>query len=126
MNLDIELPRVLADLLPRNAQGHPRVYPDVAPMEAANEMPYIVFTTVGGQSVSTLCGNNPVNSRIQFNVWARTRLEANRIMQAIGGIVTAPPLRAVAQGEAANEYDAITKDRGTRQDFSFWYKRTPS
>lgn len=124
MNLNIELPKALADVVSRDDDGYPRVYPDVAPM--ACPMPYITFTTVGGQSVTTFCASARVNTRVQFNVWATTRLEADRVMDAIARIVTEPPFRAVPQGEPAAEYDQVTKDRGTRQDFSFWTPRTHS
>ena len=120
MDLDVQLPQALAGVVPRDAAGRPRVFPDVAPMDCP--LPYITFSYVGGQSITTFCGNLPVNSRIQFNVWSKTRLEANRTIRELGKIVTAPPFRAVAQGEPAAEYDPATKDRGARQDFSFWIK----
>lgn len=117
MNLDVLLPQALAHLVPRDA-GKPRVFPDVAPMDTAT--PYITFAYVGGQPVSTLAGNNPINVRLQFNVWSKTRLEANEVIRGIGEVLTQPPFRAVSQGEPAAEYEPVTKERGARQDFSIW------
>lgn len=118
MNLDVEIPRALVTVVPLDAGGFPSIYPDIAPMDAV--LPYVTFSYVGGQSVTTFCGNLPVNTRLQFNAWAKTRLEANRVIREVGKIVTAPPFRAVAQGEPVAEYEPVTKDRGMRQDYSFW------
>lgn len=123
--LEMVLPSALGGLLPLDPQGYPRVYPDQAPMETP--LPYIVFTAVGGQPVSTLAGDNPINVRMQFNVWSESRLEANDLMAKIGKIVTAEPFRAVSQGMPVVDHDDRTKDYGARQDFSFWLQpRTPA
>lgn len=120
MNLDIQIPIALGHLA-MGADGFPKVFPDIAPMDTP--YPYITFSYVGGVPISTFCGDAPVNSRIQFNVWAQTRLQANAIAEAISALVTEPPFRAVSQARPVAEYNAVTKARGSRLDFSFWYRK---
>jgi hypothetical protein len=85
--------------------------------------PFITYQRVGGVPTNTLAGeSNGQNARIQFNVWAYTLDEALTIMAALKVIVTTTPFRAVSLGEPVAEYNAPTKGRGARQDFSFWHR----
>jgi hypothetical protein len=96
-----------------------RVYPDVAPLNVA--IPYITYSRVGGVPTNTLAGDsNGQNARIQFNFWHTRRSEVNDLAKAVKGVLTETPFFAVSLGEPVAEFNAVTKDRGARQDFSFW------
>lgn len=94
-------------------------WPDIAPQDCP--YPYCTYQQVGGVPVNALCGDSNVNARIQFNVWAATRDEASTLMKALAVVVTEAPFRAVSQGGLVAEYNAVTKGRGARRDFSFWF-----
>ena len=93
-------------------------FADTAP--ADNPTPFCIYQNVGGQPVTTFCGDAERNNVIQFWVWAATRNEANTKMRALASIVTAAPFRAVSQGGLSAEFDDITRTYGAMQRFSFW------
>lgn len=98
-----------------------RVYAELAPQDTP--YPYITYQQVGGVPTNTLCGNsNGQNARVQVNVWAKTREQANTLMRAVEVIVTSTPFRGVSLGSLVAEYNAPTHGRGARQDFSIWYR----
>lgn len=97
------------------------VWTDTADLDTP--LPYVTYIQVGGAPTNALCGNaDGQNARIQFNVWAKRRSEANTMMRAIEAVLTEPPLRGVSLGSLVAEYNAPTKARGARQDISFWYR----
>jgi hypothetical protein len=96
-----------------------RVWPTIAPLGSAT--PFIVFQQVGGQSVTTLCGNaTPLNARIQFNIWSNDPEITTTIMLSVEAILTEPPFRGVSQGAFVADYSEVATMYGARQDFSFW------
>lgn len=103
-----------------NADGTFRVYPDVAP--AGVVKPYITYQDVGGEDATTLSGENEQqNARMQMNVWATTRAEAVALMRQVQTALTAAPILGTPIGTAVSVYEADTKLRGRRLDFSIWY-----
>lgn len=98
-----------------------RVYPDIAPEAAAR--PYFTYQAVGGQDTDTLDGQTDLqNARMQVNAWADDRLTAVNLMRAAIAALTDPPIAAVTIGAPASTYEPDTKLRGSRQDFSIWFK----
>lgn len=98
-----------------------RVYPDIAPQEAS--VPYITHQDVGGESINFMDGAAPGkgNTRLQVNVWAKTRAEAKAISLAAEGILrSAPALATTVLGSLMTTVDATTGYRGTIQHFSIW------
>jgi hypothetical protein len=98
-----------------------RVFPDVAPENTP--VPYITYQAVGGEPVNFLSGGNPgkTNTRMQMNVWAKTRLEASALGAQVEDVMRAAvDLQPdVLTGRVAT-YDETTLYRGTMQDFSLW------
>lgn len=98
-----------------------RAYADLAPQDTP--YPFITYQQIGGVPTNTLAGNSDgQNARVQVNAWAQTREQANTLMRSIEIVVTAEPFRAVSLGSLVAEYNAPTRGRGARQDFSFWYR----
>lgn len=96
-----------------------RVYPDAA--DFSTPLPYITWQQVGGKAVNYLGGGvtDKKGARIQINVWAKTRLEAQTLMRQIHDICVSDPLFAVAEGASISRYESANL-RGAQQDFSFW------
>ena len=99
-----------------------RVYPDIAPDLVT--IPYITYHQIGGQSVNFYDGAVPSkrNGEFQINVWAGTRAQAsalaNQVEDALRGVAA---LQTEVKSAQLATYDEETKQRGTMQDFSFWY-----
>ncbi|MBR8219798.1 DUF3168 domain-containing protein [Burkholderia vietnamiensis] len=103
-----------------NGDGTHRCFPDVAPEGTAR--PYITYMAAGGQSANYLDDTVALqNSRMQLNVWADDRAGASRLMQAVIAVLTGPPINATSIGAPASVYEADTKLRGSRLDFSIWF-----
>ncbi len=99
-----------------------RMYPDVAPENAAR--PYITYQQVGGQGVNFLDTAVPSkkNARVQINVWADTRLAAATLARSIEDTLRgAVTLQASVLGALTALHEADTGLYGTRQDFSVWH-----
>ncbi len=100
-----------------------RVFPDTAPAQTLK--PFCTFQQVGGVPSNSLCGNtDKQNARVQFNVWADTREQANMLMRTIEAMLTESSFGGVSQGSLIAIYDEPTRTRGARQDLSFW-RTTP-
>lgn len=100
-----------------------RVYRDLAP-QTVTDLPRITFQQVGGAAVNFLEGA-PVpskkNSRIQINVWAERRDDANALARQVADALRAvPALHTTVLGEFIAVYEPDTFLYGTIQDFSFW------
>jgi len=96
-----------------------RVYPDVAPTNAA--LPRIVYQQVGGEAYAYVEKRRPsnYNGRYQIVVWAETRESAATIaLQAEQVLIEATTLSAVPLGAMSAIHEADTGLRGARQDFS--------
>lgn len=115
MSYEATLRTLLADLV----DG--RVYPDVPPDKAT--FPLVTYQQVGG--VSLWFGERAMpghkNARVQVNVWADTRLQANQIARAIEGRMCTGMLSSEPFGAAVALYEDSIKKYGTRQDFGFWF-----
>jgi len=98
-----------------------RCYPDVAPPGTVR--PYVTYQQVGGQVAEFMEGGPAPkrNARMQINVWGNSRAEANALMRQIDDALRSAPFRGSPIGDLTAEYDAVTGDRGARQDFSLWW-----
>lgn len=102
----------------------PRVFPDIAPATTAT--PYVTWQQVGGSSMVYTEGTLPDkrNARIQINVWAKTRIEANALCMQIESTLCASPLfQAEPAGALLAAIDDDTDLRGAMQDFYVWADR---
>lgn len=98
-----------------------RVYPDTAPQGAT--LPYVTYQQIGGRTADFLEGGAPVkrNGRIQFNVWATTRVAANTLMRQIEDTLLASPYYFRPLGALVALYDEEVKQYGAQQDISCWW-----
>jgi hypothetical protein len=95
-----------------------QVFPVVAP--EGTLPPYVVFQIVGGDPQESLSGEKPAKKlrRVQVSVWAKASLEAEAIaIQAEDALRARPDLQVEVLTEAIDDFDEVTKYRGTRQDF---------
>lgn len=96
-----------------------RVYPDVAPEGTAR--PYITYQQVGGRVFVYVEGTLPdaKNGRIQFDVWADTRMAANALaLQVESALVAIPTLQVEPLGAYVCTHETDTGLYGAMQDFS--------
>ncbi|WP_086925405.1 DUF3168 domain-containing protein [Variovorax sp. JS1663] len=89
-------------------------------------MPYLTLQRAGGQPVNTFCGvPGKENGRFQFNVWAKTQIEADALMAQVKAVVCD---QATFRGVALSEREWVegydTRTFGARQDFSIWWATT--
>lgn len=96
-------------------------WPDAAP--AGTPMPYATYQQVGGQTIDPINGAAPGVwiSRIQLNIWSKTRLQANTLMRACETALRANPFAARPVGALIARHEPITSLRGAQQDFSVWW-----
>lgn len=96
-------------------------WPDVADIDA--DLPYGTYNQVGGQTVDPIDGSAPGlwSARIQINVWAITRKQANEKMRAIETTIRASPFNARPIGALRVDFNEVTKARGAMQDFEVWW-----
>ena len=100
----------------------PRVFPDFAPVSTAK--PYVTYQFIGGQSLYYL-NNTPANRRhhrVQVNVWATTRLQANQLAREVEEAIRLQ-LSGTPDSEPLGGYDEGNEVRGTVQDFTFYTDR---
>ena len=116
MSFESDLRTLLADLVAE------RVYPDVAPDVPV--FPYITYQQVGGNSLwfNEKAKPSHKHARVQFNVWARSRVEANQIARQIENRFITGSFDAEPYGEFVALYESTLKIYGTRQDFGIWYQ----
>jgi hypothetical protein len=101
-----------------------RIYPDTLPDSPA--FPAVTYQQVGGQSL-WFGGRDAMpgykHARVQFNCWAKTRLEASNLARAIENRLGTHKsgLKVNPVGAAVALYQDQLKLYGTRQDFSIWY-----
>lgn len=96
-----------------------RVYPDVGPEGVAR--PYITYQQVGGNAFVYVEGTlpNTKNGRIQFDVWADTRMAASALaLQVESALVAIPALQVEPLGAYVSTREPDTGLYGTMQDFS--------
>lgn len=96
-----------------------RVYPDVAPEGTAR--PYITYQQVGGRAFVYVEGtlSDAKNGRLQFNVWADTRMAASALaLQVEATLLAIPSLQVEPLGAYVSTYEEDTGLYGTMQDFS--------
>ena len=104
-----------------NDDGTSRVFPDIAPH--GTPRPYITYQSVGGRPTATLDGPDELrNSRMQINVWADVRSTADGTMEQVVTALSAGELNATPLGDPVSAYEEETKLRGSRLDFSIWYR----
>lgn len=96
-------------------------HPDAAP--ASTALPFITYQQVGGKARQYLEKRLPDyrHARIQINVWAKRRSEANTLARRIERAIIESPLVAEAYGAFVATDDDVTNFKGTRQDFGFWH-----
>lgn len=102
----------------------PRVYPDVAPLDAGK--PYITWQAIGGE-VARYLDNTAADKRntlMQINAWALTRQDATTLIrQAEDALCGSSAFVARPQGEALSMHEPDTKLYGSAQRFSVWASR---
>lgn len=95
-----------------------RVFPDMAPFNTPK--PYCTFQPIGGKPMNLWAGGatDITFSRIQFNVWASSRLEADALIKQLENTVKSDPLFGRSEGGpiARTESENL---RGYQQDFTF-------
>jgi hypothetical protein len=98
-----------------------RVYPDLTPENPT--FPLIVYQQVGGTAGWYVENAMPdkKNARIQINVWAKTRVEANTLARLIELTICQSTLIAEPYGALTALYDDTLKIFGTRQDYGIFY-----
>lgn len=98
-----------------------RVYPDVAPLDAA--LPYVTYQQVGGAPVFFLENDLPskTHGRFQINSWAGTRLAATDLARDVEAALFAEGVRPMGDLVAAR--DETNDAYGAMQDFSVWTDR---
>lgn len=111
MSIETLLPPLLDPL----ADG--RVYPDEAP--DLTQTPYVTWQQAGGRPFQYQEGGRADlrEARVQFAVWAETRLAANNLMRAIDDVLVGTPVFAESLGELTAVRDETTGLYGARQDF---------
>ena len=101
-----------------------RVYPDVAPVDAA--MPYLVYQQVGGDIVSFLEGTLPSkeNGYFQITAWSPTRLGASALIRQVeAAIISSAAFQAQALSGPVSAYTDENNTYGSHQQFSIWSDR---
>lgn len=118
MMLEARLSQLLSPLLAG------RLYPDTAPDQPT--YPFATYQQVGGDSKWNLEGGTGShrNARIQFNVWAKSRSQANTLAVQIESTLSVSELIAEPFGAFTALHDDVLKVYGTRQDFGFWHENT--
>lgn len=98
-----------------------RIFPDYAPTGTAT--PFITWQQIGGDVLNPFDGSLPgyYNSRIQFNAWADTRLQANQLMRQIEDLLRPEPINARPIGALIARAEPLAKTRGAQQDFTVWW-----
>lgn len=100
-----------------------RIFPDVASFDTPK--PFATYIQVGGEAITTINDYPAVpnlrNSRIQINVWATTRSEANTLMRSIEDALRAAPLYGQPVGALISRHEEVTDTKGAQQDFKFWW-----
>lgn len=98
-----------------------RAYADTA--AATTPKPFVTFQQVGGRWMEFLEGGpaQKRNARIQVNVWAASRVEANALMRSIEDMLASDPYFAIPQGSLIARYEDTTRTFGAQQDFSIWW-----
>ena len=115
MSLEGDLRALLSDLV--SGRVHPDTTPDVP------VFPCITYQQIGGIPLWFSEKSKPShkNARIQVNVWAKNRIEANAIARDIEDRLMAASLDAEVFGAFVALYEESLKLYGTRQDFGVWY-----
>lgn len=96
------------------------VFPDFAPEAVAQgQAAYITYQQIGGQGRRSIGSPDSMRRvRVQINVWAKTRLNANSLArQAEAALHAATTFTAVALDDATAVYDEDFGWYGTHQDF---------
>lgn len=115
MSLEADLKAAFADLVGG------RMYPDTAPDVVA--FPCLTYQQVGGNSLWFQEKAKPSHkhARLQFNVWSRSRAEANQIARQIEDRFMTGTFDAEPFGELVALYEDKLKLYGARQDFGVHY-----
>lgn len=120
----MSLESTLKDVLGQLVDG--RATPDV--VAENSKFPCITYQQVGGKAGWYAEQQLPshLHARVQVNVWAKTRAEANELArQAEAAICTSASLKASESiGALVAEYQEQLALYGTRQDFGVWFPRS--
>lgn len=98
-----------------------RCYPDVGPLKPT--LPFATFQQVGGKAVDVINGTDPhfEGGRIQINVWATTRDEANTLCREVVAALRPNPINARPIGLLIARYEQTTARYGAQQDIEVWW-----
>lgn len=102
----------------------PEVFPDFAeePLPSGD---FVVYQQITGDVINPIANDVPDlrNSRMQITVWSRSRIRANDLSRQIEDLLrTTEQFQARPETALTNDFDDEVKLRGSRQDFSIWWK----
>lgn len=92
------------------------------------DLPFGILQQVGGRRSTYVDDKEQpefLNARLQLIIWGRQRIAVNNKMRELVGVVMAsnlPEFYANIEGEMVADSNEVLALRGSRQDFSFWYK----
>lgn len=100
-----------------------RTFTDTAPVSTVR--PYITFQGIGGKSLRyTENTANLRHTRMQINVWSKTRVEALSLIRLVeDAMCAATVFTATPDGEPMNTKDDDMDLYGCHQDFNVWSAR---
>lgn len=95
-----------------------RIYPVVAPQDAAN--PYVIYTAISELPLNTLEGESPMkNRRFQFDCYAKTFAESRALYVAVHNALIGLSPRPVRQS-LINFYESEPALFRFSVDYSIW------
>jgi hypothetical protein len=112
MSLDVDIDAALSGL----AGG--KSYCEEAP--AGVVAPYIVWAQVVETPENTLDGPSARNTRLQVDIFAKTRTECDALLVQVIDALTVPPVGALELSRQRFTEDAVGLKR-TVVDFSIWH-----
>jgi hypothetical protein len=98
-----------------------RIFPDTAPFDTPK--PWGTYIQVGGEATTFIDKAAPGirNARIQINVWAATRAQANTVMQQIeAALVAATDMDARPLSAFSSLHEPDLSLYGAMQEFDCW------
>ncbi|WP_313332185.1 DUF3168 domain-containing protein [Comamonas sp.] len=104
------------------------VCPDVFADFAEEPLPsgdFVVYQQITGDVINPIANDVPDlrNSRMQITVWSKSRIRANELSRQIEDLLRTTELfQARPETALTNDFDEEVKLRGSRQDFSIWWK----
>lgn len=108
-----------------------RLYWDTAPQgwqPQQMDAPFAIMQQVGGKRQNYVDDKEQpefCNARVQIFMWGRRRTDVSQKMRELTAAIMAsnsPDFYASVEGEMMGDSNEVLDLRGSRQDFSFWYR----